>query len=379
MRSTLGSLLHLLLESSKTFSEKLLLLGAGADDYAITHPRLDQLKKLIGLFREAGLGKKETKDLLVPVVYNTAKHPGHDEYLKQAALLFTELPDDSRLTRQRIDEHTGFVVRFLKGDEDHMTAAFNKREYRGYIEENSYFECGDNSEEHWEALRQLCREIYNASDIAPSAMTASRGNGDNPSSVSRGKRGVGTGMASGIKNVLSTALFTLLSAGAGATSTPATTARADRTTRAARTTQRWTSTESLSNQPVTRGNGSVINTRTNNASMINATFNTTTTVPAGGGVTIRPTRSASSLSSANTTETQGSGQTGFPTAPIVGTLAPLVVIAGVIGVACYHRDKVRQFFIAQLPEFEPFNLGDKRQNGDGEEAVELKSFSDLKH
>ncbi|WP_330927461.1 low-density lipoprotein receptor class A repeat-containing protein, partial [Candidatus Sororendozoicomonas aggregata] len=209
----------------KTFSEKLLLLGSGADDYDIRHPRLDQLKTLVQLFCQAGLGDKTTKDLLVPIVYNAAKHPGHNEYLRQAALLFTELPDDSQSTRQRVDEHIGFVVNFFRGDEDHTIAALNKSEYRDYIEENTYFDSDDNSEEHWEALRQSCCEIYNASDIAPSAMTASRegGNGDNPTSVSSGKAGGGTGMASGIKTVLSTALCTLLSAGVGATPAPATT------------------------------------------------------------------------------------------------------------------------------------------------------------
>ncbi len=40
----------------KTFSEKLLLLGAGADDYAITHPRLDKgLSRLRKLFSRTHL------------------------------------------------------------------------------------------------------------------------------------------------------------------------------------------------------------------------------------------------------------------------------------------------------------------------------------
>ncbi len=211
----------------KTFSEKLLLLGSGADDYDIRHPRLDQLKTLVQLFCQAGLGDKTTKDLLVPIVYNAAKYPDHTEYLRQAALLFTELPNDSQSTRQRVDEHIDFVVSFLRDDQDHITAALNKSEYRDYIQENTYFDSDDNSEERWEALRQSCCEIYNASDIAPSAMTASRegGNGDNPTSVSSGKAGGGTGMASGIKTVLSTALCTLLSysAGVGAVPAPATT------------------------------------------------------------------------------------------------------------------------------------------------------------
>ncbi len=212
----------------KTFSEKLLLLGSGADDYDIVHPRLDQLKKLIRSFCQAGLGKKKTKDLLVPIVYNTAKYPDHSEYLKQAALLLTELPDDTRLTRQRVDEHMDVVVRFLTGDENHMIAAFNKNKYRHYIDENMYFDTGDNTQEYWEVLRQSCCELYNASDIAPSAMTARStgdGNGDNPSSVSRGKPGVGTGIASNIKILLSGALATLMtcSAGVGATPAPVTT------------------------------------------------------------------------------------------------------------------------------------------------------------